>query len=244
MKAFISYSSRDEEFVLRLATDLRTREGIDAWLDQWEIKPGDRIPARIEEGLSRADVFILVLSPDSVNSPWVEYERQTWLTMQIDEEKRAKEESCPPTRRLIPVFYRDCQKPAFLQPIHHVVIKDQDYEDGFKRLVSAILGVPKKPSLKEEISPAVVPEPGVPRRKYVLTLLKSLLPSQFEEVVFVYAMPHPYLPTNVPQVQKAITVIEYAEQREGEAISELLNAIYSVAPHLKEEVDGSSGRTS
>lgn len=233
MKAFISHSSKDKEFVLRLARDLRTREGIDAWLDRLELNPGDKIPEKIEESLTEADVFILVLSPDSVSSPWVEYERQAWLTIQIDEEKRAKEESRPPTRRLIPVLYRDCQKPAFLQPIHHVRITDQDYEDGFKRLVDAIKGVSKKPPLKEEPSAPVVPEPGILRRKYALTLLKSLLSSQFEEVVFIYAMPHPYLPTNVSQAEKAIKVIEYAEQREGEAISELLNTIYSVAPHLK-----------
>jgi hypothetical protein len=233
MKAFISHSSKDKEFTLRLATDLRTRAGIDAWLDQWEINPGDRIPERIEEGLSEADVFILVLSPDSVNSQWVEYERQAWLTMQIDEEKRAREVSRPPTRRLIPVLHRDCQKPAFLQPIHHVRITDQDYEDGFKQLVSAILGVSKKPPLKKEISPAVVPEPGVPRRKYVLTLLKGFLPSQFEEVVFTYDMPHAYLPTNVSQVEKAIAVIRYALQQEGENISKLLDTIYTVAPHFR-----------
>jgi len=233
MKAFISHSGKDKEFVLRLAADLRTREGIDTWLDQWEINPGDRIPERIEEGLSEADVFILVLSPDSVNSRWVEYERQAWLTMQIDEEKRAKAESRPPTRRLIPVIYRDCQKPAFLQPIHYVRITDQEYEDGFKQLVSAILGVSKKPSLKEGVKPPVITEPGVPRRIYVLTLLKSLRQSQFEEVVFRYGMPTAYLPTNAAQVQKAITLIEYAEQREGKTLSELLNTIYEAAPHLK-----------
>ncbi|MFW5667325.1 MAG: toll/interleukin-1 receptor domain-containing protein, partial [Coleofasciculus sp.] len=44
MKAFISHSSIDKPFVERLATDLRSREGIDAWLDKWEILPGDRIP--------------------------------------------------------------------------------------------------------------------------------------------------------------------------------------------------------
>lgn len=233
MKAFISHSSKDKKFVLRLATDLRTREGIDAWLDQWEINPGDRILERIEEGFSEADVFVLVLSPDSVNSRWVEYERQAWLIMQIDEEKRAKEESRPPARRLIPVLYRDCQKPAFLQPIHHVRITDQNYESGFKRLVSAILGVPKKPPLKEETIPSVAPEPGVPRRKYVLTLLKSFLPSQFEEVVFIYDMPHADLPINVSQVEKAIAVIRYALQQEGENIPKLLDTISTVAPHLR-----------
>ena len=129
MKVFISHSSVDKKFVQRLATDLRTRKGIDAWWDHWEINPGGSIPERLEEGLSEAEVFILVLSPESVNSQWVEYERQAWLAMQIEEEKRAKEESRPPARRLIPILYRDCQKPPFLQLIHHVKITDQEYEN-------------------------------------------------------------------------------------------------------------------
>jgi hypothetical protein len=186
MNVFISHSSVDTKFVMHLATDLRTREGIDAWLDRWEINPGKRILERLEEGLSEAEVFILVLSPDSINSQWVEYERQAWLAMQIEEEKRAKEESRPPARRLIPVLYRDCQKPPFLQPIHHVKITDQEYENGFKQLVNAIMGVSEKPPLKEETRAPVASEPNVPRRIYVLTLLKSLSSSQFKEVVFIY----------------------------------------------------------
>ncbi len=75
VKVFMSHSSVDKPFVERLSTDLRTREGIDAWLDKWEILPGDRFPSKIEEGLSTAAVFILVLSPQSVNSQWVSYEK-------------------------------------------------------------------------------------------------------------------------------------------------------------------------
>jgi hypothetical protein len=93
--------------------------------------------------------------------------------------------------------------------------------------------VPKKPPLKEEARLPIIPEPGVPRRIYALTLLKSLLPSQFDEVVFIYNMPSAYLPTSVAQVQKAIALIEYAEQREGESVSKLLDAIHKAAPHLR-----------
>lgn len=75
MKAFISHSSNDKVFALRLATDLRMRAGIDAWLDQWEVNPGDKIPERLEAGISEAGIFVLILSPDSVNSPWVDWER-------------------------------------------------------------------------------------------------------------------------------------------------------------------------
>ena len=233
MKVFISYSSKDKDFALRLATDLRMCERIDVWLDQWEINPGDRIPERIEEGLSEAGFFILVLSPDSVNSQWVEYERQTWLTMQIDEERRAQEQSYSPTRHLIPILYRDCPKPAFLQPIHHVEITDQNYKSGFKQLVRAIRRVPKKPHLKGEVPTPIASATGIMQRKHALMLLKCLLLSQFDEVVFIYGMPSPYLPANVAQLQKAIALIEYAVQQEGEDIPKLLDVIYTIAPHLR-----------
>lgn len=238
MKAFVSHSSKDKEFVLRLATDLRTREGIDAWLDEWEINPGARIPEELEKGLIEADVFILVLSPDSVNSQWVEYERQTWLVMQVDEEKLAKEESRPPRRRLIPVLYRDCRKPAFLQLIKHVRITEEEYEDGLKRLIATIRGEPIKPPLKDEAVAQVIPLPmtalkGAAAVKLVLDVLKCLLPSQFDEVLLIADIPDVYLPpNNVSQVQRAVAAIRYSEQKE-EGISSLLNAIYKVAPHLR-----------
>jgi len=42
-KAFISHASEDKvRFVLGFATKLREK-GIDAWLDRWEIKPGDSL---------------------------------------------------------------------------------------------------------------------------------------------------------------------------------------------------------
>jgi hypothetical protein len=231
MKVFISYSTEDKDFVNRLATDLRTRAGIDAWLDQWEINPGDKIPEKIETGLSEANVFLLVLSPESVSSHWVEYERQAWLMMQIDEEKVAQKEGRTPARRLIPVLYKECQKPAFLQPINHVKIYDEDYDSGFNLLVNAILGVSEKPPIVPKPPIAKIPESGVPLRKYLLTLLKSIIPPMFEEVVFLYEMPRSYLLTNVTQVEKAISLIDYAISQEGENPYRLLECIHSVVPH-------------
>jgi hypothetical protein len=240
MKAFISHSSVDKPFVERLATDLRTREGIDAWLDKWEILPGDKIPEKLEEGLSSAGIFILVLSPESVNSQWVSYEKDAWLTAQVNEEVAARKESRPPNRRLIPVLYKDCEKPFFLQSFLHVSINDQNYEDGFQQLIRGIRGESGKPPLKGETNATPVsPLPrgqfdsGVAPRILAFNLLKSLLPSQFDEVIFRYNVDESQLPTNVAQVQKAKDVIKFASQKEGGSLSGLLDAIYQVAPHLK-----------
>lgn len=240
MKAFISHSSIDKPFVKRLATDLRTREGIDAWLDKWEILPGDSIPQKLEEGLASARIFILILSPESVKSQWVSYEKDAWLTAQIDEEVRAKKESRIPSRRLIPLLYKNCEKPFFLQSFLHVSINDENYEDGFQQLVRGMRGESGKPPLKgETAATSVSPSPigqsssGVVPRILAFNLLKSILPAQFDEVIFRYEVDESQLPTNVAQVQKAKDVIKFASQREGESLSGLLEAIYETAPHLK-----------
>jgi len=240
MKVFISHSSIDKPFVERLATDLRTREGIDAWLDKWEILPGDRIPEKLEEGLSQAGILVLVLSPESVKSQWVSYEKDAWLTAQVNEEKRAMQEARTPNRRLIPVLYKDCEKPFFLQSFLHVSINDQNYEAGFQELIQGIRGESGKPPLKGEMTPPPVPSSitgqitsGIAPRILAFNLLKSLLPAQFDEVIFLYEVDESQLPTQVAQVQKAKDVIQFASQKEGNSLSGLLDSIYQAAPHLK-----------
>ena len=64
------------------------------------------------------------------------------------------------------------------------------------------------------------------------SVLNTLLPSQFQEVVFRYNVPPQHLPQNVAPNQQAIAVIQYALQKEGEDLKQLLNTISQVAPHL------------
>jgi hypothetical protein len=55
--AFISYSWDSDEhrnWVQRFATDLRY-QGVDAWLDQWELRLGDDLTTFMERGVSEAD---------------------------------------------------------------------------------------------------------------------------------------------------------------------------------------------
>ena len=73
MHVFVSHSSQDKPAVRVLATGLLQR-GIDAWLDEWEIGPGDDIVAKINQGLEQADAGIIVFSEHSRASRWVESE--------------------------------------------------------------------------------------------------------------------------------------------------------------------------
>ncbi|HIH0879894.1 TPA: toll/interleukin-1 receptor domain-containing protein [Vibrio cholerae] len=68
-RVFISYSHDSAEhksWVLDFATTLRNR-GIDAVLDQWDLKPGDDLPHFMESELAKCDYVIIVCSETYVN---------------------------------------------------------------------------------------------------------------------------------------------------------------------------------
>jgi hypothetical protein len=61
-RVFISYShdSADhKKWVLDFATTLRSR-GVDAVLDQWDLRPGDDLPEFMEQNLVAADYAVMV----------------------------------------------------------------------------------------------------------------------------------------------------------------------------------------
>jgi hypothetical protein len=99
-----------------------------------------------------------------------------------------------------------------------------------------ILTNPEAIARSESESPANIPDP----REQALKLLQSLLPSQFESVVFRYNVPFSELSSNTAQSQRAIEVIRYAEQKEGEQLTQLLTVIYQIAPHLEVKYGGSN----
>ena len=64
---FVSYSRRDEEFVLRLVDDLEDRQAL-AWIDRGNIHGGEQWRASIENGIREAKAFVVVISPNSIAS--------------------------------------------------------------------------------------------------------------------------------------------------------------------------------
>jgi formylglycine-generating enzyme required for sulfatase activity len=73
---FVSYSSKDRGFVDRLAEDLRSR-GHTVWIDFEGIRGGEEWKQSIADGIYASAVVLVVLSPDSVVSEWVEAELRT-----------------------------------------------------------------------------------------------------------------------------------------------------------------------
>lgn len=70
---FISYSHADSAFVDQLTTRLAS-DHIEYWRDEKDILVGDVVDAAISRGIQTNALFLIVLSPVSINSRWVQRE--------------------------------------------------------------------------------------------------------------------------------------------------------------------------
>jgi hypothetical protein len=71
---FISHASEDKDSVVRpLASKLR-RLGLKVWLDEAELKLGDSLSRKIDEGLAESNAGVVILSPSFFLKNWPEYE--------------------------------------------------------------------------------------------------------------------------------------------------------------------------
>lgn len=67
---FISHSHRDHEFVTRLNSALREK-GIKTWFSHEDLEVGQKIHEALFSAIESFDRLIIVLSEDSMKSPWV-----------------------------------------------------------------------------------------------------------------------------------------------------------------------------
>lgn len=168
-KVFICHASEDKEkFVLSFAEKLRGK-GVDAWVDIWEMLPGDSLIEKIfEEGIKNAQAIIVILSNYSVNKPWVKEELNASVVKRINNK-------C----KIIPIIIDDCDIPESLKSTVWERINDlNSYENEFKKIVSSIFGQYDKPPIGEQ-------------PKYIDTIV-DILPnlSKLDNVVFDLACSH------------------------------------------------------
>jgi WD40 repeat protein len=74
---FLSHSAKDKDIVRPLAERLRS-DGLRVWFDEWELRAGDGVPARIEEGLEASRVLVLCMSANAFSSDWATLESYTF----------------------------------------------------------------------------------------------------------------------------------------------------------------------
>ena len=72
-RVFLSYASENKELAGQIANTLM-KNGIKTWWDKWEIRSGDSIRQKIDEGIEGCTHFLVLLTPQSIDKEWVKTE--------------------------------------------------------------------------------------------------------------------------------------------------------------------------
>ena len=67
MRVFLSYSSEDRKLVEPIYLSLRA-QGHTVFFDRADLPPGEEYDARIREAIEKSQLFVFMLSPDSLKS--------------------------------------------------------------------------------------------------------------------------------------------------------------------------------
>jgi hypothetical protein len=141
-KVFLSHSSKNKDFVRKLDVDLQ-EAGHETWLDVTQIRVGECIVSKINDGLSAADYAAVVLSKDAVQSQWFERE---WIAKYWREiEKNSVQ--------VLPVLIEDCEIPELIRSKKYADFRT-DYGYGLSQLLAALSFTSENNGTRAALSPS------------------------------------------------------------------------------------------
>lgn len=71
---FISHASDDKETIVRSLVSELVNQGLKVWYDDFALRIGDSLRQKIDKGLARSRVGLVVLSPSFIEKGWTNYE--------------------------------------------------------------------------------------------------------------------------------------------------------------------------
>lgn len=187
-QVFISYSRKDLDFVIRLTADL-TKANFSVWYDLSGIRGGARWQREIKSALENSQFVIVVLSPDSVASDWVE--KECVYAGQLE-------------RKIIPLMYRRCDLPLGFVNVNYIDVQGDNYVHNYKEILKGLsvddgmIAALPKPKPSSRLSPYFLLLGGV---TIVLAVLLSL------PLIRTVMSPAP-TSTSVPILPTSTTIIE------------------------------------
>ncbi|HKG54757.1 MAG TPA: toll/interleukin-1 receptor domain-containing protein [Anaerolineales bacterium] len=116
---FISYSRKDIDFARKLAVDLE-KAGYEVWWDLTDLRGGDDWPRVIPAAIESSQYVIVVLSPNSAISDWVEKEYTQALSLH---------------KKIIPIMLAQSNLPFALNTINYIDFTGEDYAASLNRLL-------------------------------------------------------------------------------------------------------------
>jgi len=146
-KVFLSFTWNDKPLVEKIAKKLLAA-GIDTWWAEWEIGAGDSLVEKINHGLVGCTHFIVFLTPEALEKPWVKTEMDAGLIRMI-------EENC----KFIPLRHNLAHTalPPLLRPL---LSPEVNADLDIDQLISDIHGISKKPMLGKPPQTVELPETG------------------------------------------------------------------------------------
>lgn len=130
-QVFISYSRKDLAFVQRMVEDLK-KANLDVWYDLSGLEGGSRWRTEIQNAIKNSQYMIVVLSPNSVESEWVE--REFLFASNLK-------------RKIIPLMYKQCELPMNYLNLNFIDVQGKNYRQNFGEILESLSIKPVSGSL-------------------------------------------------------------------------------------------------
>lgn len=147
---FLSHANADKEQYVRPFAEALARKGISCWLDEAEIRWGDKISAAIDEGLRNSRFVIVFLTPAFLGRNWPEAELYSALNRENSEGRTV----------VLPILAQDSVAVFERYPL----LRDKSYQlwrDDIEAIVSEFRNL----LFISETKPAItIPVEGTPHR--------------------------------------------------------------------------------
>lgn len=176
-KVFISYSHDSQahkEWTMNFAVRLRN-SGVDAILDQWELRPGDDIPHFMERNLATADRVLMVCTEPYVHKANAGRGGVGYEKMIVTADLMRSIES----NKVIPIIRQNGGHlvPTFLSSKYFIDFSGDELEYAFDELVRTLVGAPlfKKPAISHHMFKPVAETPPEPALNNVRMLLEIVV---------------------------------------------------------------------
>ena len=127
LKVFLCHAHEDKPFVREVYQRL-VADGVDTWLDEEKLLPGQDWDAVIKKALQEADAIVICLSRTSVS-------REGYVHVEIKEALENAKKKPFGTIFVIPAKLDDCDVPSYLRNWHWVELFS---ENGHERLMRAL----------------------------------------------------------------------------------------------------------
>lgn len=188
-QVFISYSRKDLTFVEHLISDLK-KTGIDVWYDLSGLEGGSRWGTEIKNAIQNSDYVIVVLSPDSIASEWVE--REYLLSDNLK-------------KKILPLMYRECDLPLSFLNLNYVDVQGDNYTQNFDKITRFLSTTPSAPLSPATATPLKKPAATPRGNSQFYALLGAMAVLGLAAVFFLSNRPGP---KTISDVNNTTTPVE------------------------------------